>query len=73
MDMVEKRCPKCNEECYREEADIGVGVIHGPWGCPNCRWSEDPNYDQTNPDHEPHTDQYGGKYNPSASNVWGEK
>lgn len=24
---------------------MGVGIIHGPWGCPHCGWSEDPEYD----------------------------
>ena len=37
-------CPKCGEECYRNEVDVGVGVIHGPYGC-MCGWSEDPRYD----------------------------
>lgn len=38
-------CPKCNSECWRDSADIGVGTIYGPWGCPNCGWSENPEYD----------------------------
>ena len=38
-------CPKCTAECGRDEVDVGVGVIEGPWGCPNCGWSEDPRYD----------------------------
>ena len=37
-------CPKCGEECYRNEVDVGVGVIHGTYGC-MCGWSEDPRYD----------------------------
>lgn len=28
-------CPKCGEECYREEVDVEIGVIYGPWHCPN--------------------------------------
>jgi hypothetical protein len=40
-------CPKCGEECYRESADVGVGVIYGPWGCPGCGWSESPHYDRS--------------------------
>lgn len=38
-------CPKCGEECWRESADVGVGVIYGPYGCTACGWSEDPRYD----------------------------
>jgi hypothetical protein len=33
-------CPKCNAECIRDEVDIGVGVQYGPWGCPECGWSQ---------------------------------
>lgn len=52
-------CPKCNDECYRDEVDVGVGVVYGPYGC-ICGWSESPEYDasegpseaqQTHPDH----------------------
>lgn len=39
------KCPKCNGECYRDEVDVGVGVIEGPWGCIECGWSADPQYD----------------------------
>jgi hypothetical protein len=38
-------CPKCNGQCHRDSVDIGVGVIHGPYGCEECGWSEDPEYD----------------------------
>jgi hypothetical protein len=41
-------CPKCNTRCDRDEVDVGVGVIFGPYGCPNCDWSEDPRYDLSN-------------------------
>lgn len=37
-------CPNCGCGCSRDEADIGVGIMYGPWGCP-CGWSEDPCYD----------------------------
>jgi hypothetical protein len=40
-------CPKCGGYCYRESVDIGVGVIHGPYGCINCGWSEDSYYDSS--------------------------
>lgn len=39
-------CPKCGREAYRDSADVGVGIIYGPWGCP-CGWSESPEYDVT--------------------------
>lgn len=40
------KCPNCGcEECYRDSVDVGVGVIHGPYGCPECGWSEDEKYD----------------------------
>lgn len=42
--MKSQICPKCGEDCNRESADVGVGVIYGPWGC-YCGWSEDPHYD----------------------------
>ena len=37
-------CPNCKEDCGRDEVDVGVGVIYGPWGCGCCGWSEDPRY-----------------------------
>lgn len=36
-------CPNCGSECWRDSADVGVGVIYGPWGC-SCGWSEDERY-----------------------------
>ena len=60
-------CPKCNEECWRDEVDVGVGVLYGPWGCSFCGWSDDPHYDSSdgpsparreNPDH--YVDSAGG-------------
>ena len=38
-------CENCGHECYRDEADVGVGIIYGPWGCP-CGWSECDEYNQ---------------------------
>lgn len=43
--MADMNCPKCGEECARDEADVGVGVIYGPWGCYYCGWSESSEYD----------------------------
>lgn len=34
------RCPRCGGPCDRDEADVGIGVIGGPWGCPACHWIE---------------------------------
>jgi hypothetical protein len=38
-------CPHCAALSDCESVDVGVGVIHGPWGCSNCGWSECPEYD----------------------------
>ncbi len=38
-------CSHCGSLCDRDEVDVGVGVVHGPWGCANCGWSENPEYD----------------------------
>lgn len=39
-------CPRCNETgLYRDSADVGVGIIYGPYGCPCCGWSENEEYD----------------------------
>jgi hypothetical protein len=37
-------CPRCKLPAYRDEADVGVGIIFGPFGCP-CGWSESAEYD----------------------------
>ena len=47
MDSNTGVCPKCSDETWREEVDIGLGVIHGPFGCSSCGWSEDPRYDSS--------------------------
>jgi hypothetical protein len=61
------KCPKCNEECYRDEVDVmgpGYPKMTGPYGCPNCGWSEDPDYDlsggKTSQTPSGTIDQYGG-------------
>ena len=55
-------CPKCKSQCERDEADVGVGIIYGPWGCGECGWSEDEKYDQTliEQPKSGHIDQWGG-------------
>lgn len=37
-------CPRCGSVCGRDEVDVGVGVMYGPWGC-YCGWSESAEYD----------------------------
>jgi len=69
--MEKFSCPKCGTECHRDSVDIGVGVMHGPWGCPGCAWSESEEYDLStgkNPVDEKGgvIDQYGG-YHPPGS------
>ena len=59
------KCPKCNSEgCWREEVDIGVGIQYGPYGCPDCGWSEWEEYDiseHTKEEDGYALDQWGGK------------
>lgn len=33
-------CPKCGDDCWRDSADVGVGIIYGPYNCTYCGWSE---------------------------------
>lgn len=58
------KCPKCKSECEREEVDVGVGTIYGPYGCPSCAWSEYKEYDlssgKSNLRENGTIDQYGG-------------
>lgn len=42
---VDGVCPNCGEQCGRDAADVGVGIIYGPYGC-MCGWSEWETYDQ---------------------------
>lgn len=37
------KCPICGSECDRDEADVGIGIMYGPWGCV-CGWSEQEEY-----------------------------
>jgi len=55
-------CPKCESECDRDEADVGVGVIHGPWGCWSCGWSEDSRYDSSAGTSEAQRESGDGRY-----------
>jgi hypothetical protein len=66
-------CPKCGGETSQDSVDIGVGIQYGPLGCIECGWSEDPEYDMTNPDNAKaderggYKDQYGGYHPPGSS------
>jgi hypothetical protein len=42
------KCLNCGMDCDRDEVDVGVGVIYGPYGCNSCGWSEAPEYDSSN-------------------------
>lgn len=55
-------CERCGNECDRDEVDVGVGVVYGPWGCYECGWSSDPRYDLQNIEQPPdgYRDQFGG-------------
>jgi hypothetical protein len=60
-------CPNCKDDnLWRESADVGVGVIYGPYGCATCGYSEDETYNlasglKTSADGSP-VDQFGGVY-----------
>lgn len=65
------KCPKCNNDCCRDEVHNGVAMLYGPYGCPNCYWSESEEYDLStgkNPLDEKGgaIDQYGN-YHPPGS------
>lgn len=66
-------CPKCsNDDLHRDEADVGVGIIYGPWGCPACGWSEYSEYDLSDgrsavDERGGAIDQYGGYHPPGSS------
>ena len=51
------KCPECNGKCDQDVVDVGVGVIHGPWGCFGCGWSEDERYSHNT---DPRIDCCGG-------------
>ncbi len=41
-------CPHCGEcALYRDDADVGVGIMYGPWGCSVCGWSADFRFDSS--------------------------
>jgi len=34
------KCPECGAECWRNEVDVGVGIIRDEWKCTECSWDE---------------------------------
>jgi hypothetical protein len=60
-------CERCGNECTRDEVDVGVGTMYGPWGCGRCGWSDDPRYDLQNIEQPENgtRDQWGG-FTPKA-------
>ena len=42
----EMGCPKCGGETVRDEVDVGVGIMHGPWHCIECGWSQGEDVDK---------------------------
>lgn len=72
-------CPNCGaEDLWRDSADVGVGVIYGPYGC-DCGWSEWDEYNQLIgnggvKENGAYEDPYGGFYpveNPVAKAMSG--
>jgi hypothetical protein len=62
----------CGDECFRDSVDVGVGWVHGPYGCPGCGWSEDSEYDLSEgkdpvDERGGAIDQYGGYHPPGSS------
>ena len=71
--QTDETCPKCgNPDLHQDSVDVGVGMIHGPLGCPQCAWSEDADYDLSE-GREPvdekggAIDQYGGYHPPGST------
>lgn len=68
-------CPRCGEPCNRDEVDVQVGIIYGPYGC-ECGWSEYSAYDVTGgprlDGHGNQIDQWGGLTPPQIleSEIW---
>jgi hypothetical protein len=64
--LTEGICPHCGNECDRDSANVGVGIIYGPYGCP-CGWSESEEYDH-------HAGNGGwqedGSYTDTMGNLW---
>lgn len=61
VERIAMICPECGAACARDEVNVEVGMIYGPYGC-SCGWSEDERY-RHNPD--PRVDSRGG-FTPGA-------
>lgn len=33
-------CPECGKPCWRNEIDVGVGIVCDEWKCTECAWDE---------------------------------
>jgi len=66
-------CEFCGTKCRRDSYDSGFGIMYGPWGCPECRWSEDDRYDLREgakfTKNGYRLDQYGGAWPPKEPNA----
>jgi hypothetical protein len=41
------KCPNCDStETWRDEVDVGVGIIYGPLHCNDCHYREPSAYDE---------------------------
>lgn len=36
----EADCPSCGGPLSRDSVHNGLALLHGPWGCGSCGWSE---------------------------------
>lgn len=45
MSTEVKQCENCGADCTRDEVDVGVGNIYGPWHCLECGWTPPNLYD----------------------------
>lgn len=34
------KCPECGAICWRNEIDVGVGIVSDEWKCTECSWDE---------------------------------
>lgn len=68
-----KQCPNCGRPASRDEVDVAVGWVFGPWGC-SCGWSEDDDFNQLDgpkrTDEGLATDPWGGGYPEGHPDAW---